>query len=104
MWGLDSGLATPTNVSALEVRESKDEQCGVSPAALTLAIASAKLDASLTGQAEPDVCRAGGRFLKRPVTLEALIETGLTMDSLPDMVSVSPSETSLSPRSTGYLD
>lgn len=88
-------------------------QFGVSPTALSLAIGSAKLGATLPHREGPSVCRVLARHVKRAATvgcireedrvLEACVETGLTVDSLPDLApdvdDGSGSEVSLSPRS-----
>jgi len=79
-------------------------QFGVSPASLSLALASAKLGATLPYQGGPSVRRSQFGQIKRSSTLEVCVETGLTLDSLPDLApdvaddAVSEAS-SLSPRS-----
>lgn len=100
-WSDTPGLQTPQPLEA-------STQSGVSPAALSLAIASAKLGATLPHQTGPSVSRVRAGNFKRASTHEALevcVETGLTVDSLPDLAhdvaDDSVSEASLSPRSIG---
>merc|ERR1719329_169441 len=83
-------------------------QFGVPPAALSLALASAKLGASLPCQAGPSVRRVRVGNFRRASTheiLEVCVETGLTIDSLPDLApdvaDGSVSAASSSPRSIG---
>jgi len=106
-----SGPATPSCLPGMEADLSKGKQIGVSPTALSLAIASAKLNASLGNSASrssgnnleagaPE--RLQGRYTR--LTMEALIETGLTMDSLPDLGHPDSPESCASPRSSCHSE
>jgi len=114
-----SGPATPSLPPGSEVEVSKGKQIGVSPTALSLAIASAKLNASLgcsasrslgnnleAGALEPQQGPGGQGVNRRQcrLTMEALIETGLTMDSLPDLQDPASPESCASPRSSCHSD
>lgn len=94
------------NFSDTRIQDYQQVQFGVSPTALSLALASAKLGATLPSQEEHSVNRVRNGLWRRSMTLEPCVETGLTMDSLPDLHAQDDadgalSEASLSPRSMG---